>query len=54
MTWSDGYDWNLKVHFSRTKTAAMKAYGEFVKEGIGERNNPVEDVEAGVLLGSLE
>jgi putative transposase len=39
-------------YFSKTKTAAMKAYREFVKEGIGERNNPMEDVEAGVLLGS--
>ncbi|MCF6156103.1 MAG: hypothetical protein E3K36_12850 [Candidatus Brocadia sp.] len=39
-------------YFSRTKTAAMKAYGDFVKEGTGERNNPLEDVEAGVHLGS--
>ncbi len=38
--------------FSKTKTAAMKAYREFVNEGIGERNNPMEDVEIGVLLGS--
>lgn len=36
--------------FSKTKTAAMTAYGEFVKESIGERDNPLEDVEAGVLL----
>jgi REP element-mobilizing transposase RayT len=39
-------------YFSKTKTAAIKAYREFVEEGIGERNNPLEDVEAGVLLGS--
>lgn len=39
-------------YFSKTKTAAMKAYGDFVKEGTGERNNPLEDVETGVLLGS--
>ena len=38
--------------FSKTITAAMKVYREFVKEGIGERNNPMEDVESGVLLGS--
>ncbi len=38
--------------FSKTKTAAMTAYREFVKEGIGEKHNPLEDVEAGVLLGS--
>ncbi|MBO1223308.1 MAG: transposase [Candidatus Scalindua sediminis] len=39
-------------YFSKTKTAAIKAYREFVEEGIGERNNPLEDVEVGVLLGS--
>ncbi|MCF6156076.1 MAG: hypothetical protein E3K36_12715 [Candidatus Brocadia sp.] len=39
-------------YFSKSKTAAMKAYGDFVKEGTGERNNPLEDVEAGVLLGN--
>lgn len=39
-------------YFSKTKYAAMKAYKEFVLEGIGERNNPMDDMVAGVLLGS--
>ncbi|HHT9137489.1 MAG TPA: REP-associated tyrosine transposase [Candidatus Wunengus sp. YC60] len=38
--------------FSKTKTAAMKVYREFVTEGIGERNNPLENAEAGAILGS--
>lgn len=38
--------------FSKTKKAAMKAYREFVNDGIGEENNPLEDVEAGIIMGS--
>ncbi|MDR4497730.1 MAG: transposase [Candidatus Scalindua sp.] len=38
--------------FARTRTAAVMAYREFLREGIGEENNPMEDVEAGFLLGS--
>ncbi|MDN3515955.1 MAG: hypothetical protein NG747_16380 [Candidatus Brocadia sp.] len=39
-------------YFSKTKYTAMKACKEFVMKGIGERNNPMDDVIAGVLLGS--
>lgn len=39
-------------YFSKTKATAIKAYKEFVMEGAEERNNPLEDMEAGVLLGS--
>jgi putative transposase len=38
--------------FSRTKKVATRAYMEFVNDGIGEENNPLEDVEAGIIMGS--
>ncbi|MBS1258925.1 MAG: Chromosomal replication initiator protein DnaA [Candidatus Scalindua arabica] len=38
--------------FSKTKGTAMKAYREFINDGIGEEDNPLEDVEAGIVVGS--
>ena len=39
-------------YFSKTKNTAMKAYREFVEAGISKENNPFEEVEAGIILGS--
>jgi REP element-mobilizing transposase RayT len=38
--------------FSKTKNAAMKTYREFVRDGIGEESNLLDDVEAGIIIGS--
>ncbi|OGW36497.1 MAG: hypothetical protein A2Y97_14045 [Nitrospirae bacterium RBG_13_39_12] len=39
--------------FSGKKRQAVKAYKEFVDRGIGKEDNPLKDVEAGILLGRI-
>lgn len=40
--------------FSKKKNAAINAYREFVSDSISEESNPLEDVEAGLIMGGKQ
>jgi putative transposase len=40
--------------FSKKKNAAIKAYREFVMDGINDDSSPLNEVEAGFILGSIQ